>query len=110
MEMNKEYREYIGEEFTNTMKEFMDANNELSGFNIDLAKEWDCEALTHECWIPAEWGQGKKDVGETMTSDEFYGLYVKLKGISEKISEMAQAAKYMAKVKDEIDNAEIVED
>lgn len=108
--MDKDYHDYLVEEFSDIMKEFMDANKELSGFGINLAKDWDCEALTRKCWIPAEWGQGKKDVGDTMSSDEFYGLYVTLKGISEKISGMAQAAKYMAKAKDELNNAEIVED
>lgn len=110
MEMTREYHDYISGEFADTMKEFMDANKELSGFGIDLSKEWDCEWLTHKCWIPAEWGQGKKDVGDTMTPDEFYGLYIALEEISEKIAGMAKAAKYLHKVKAELDDAEIVED
>ena len=110
MEMSKEYHDYISEEYSDTIKEFMDANKELSDFGIDLSKNWDCEWLTHKCWIPSGWGKGIKDVGDTMTSDEFYGVYVALKEISEKISEMAQAAKYMAKVKGELDEAVIVED
>lgn len=110
MEMNKEYHDYISEEYSDTMKEFMDTNKDLSGFGIDLSKNWDCEWLTNKCWIPSEWGKGMKDVGNAMTSDEFYGIYVALKEISEKISAMAESAKYLAKIKGELDEAVIVED
>ena len=110
MEMNKEYHDYISEEYSDTIKEFMDTNKDLSGFGIDLSKNWDCEWLTNKCWIPSECGKGIKNVGDAMTSDEFYGIYVALKEISEKISAMAESAKYLAKIKGELDEAVIVED